>query len=69
MKHAKQDTIDKMAGLIREHPEVVEWITAWYTEELRRLPSTVQSVAVAQGRCQALGELVRFLVDAPSLAK
>jgi hypothetical protein len=37
-------------------------------QELRRLPSVVDHTGIYKGRCQVLGELVKFASDAPNLA-
>lgn len=36
--------------------------------ELERLPSAGQNVALAQGRCQVLGELYKLVSESPDLA-
>jgi len=55
-----------MAG---QYPAVVEWLGAWRQRELETLPNVApQAVAIAQGRCQVLTELVKLLQDSPDLA-
>jgi hypothetical protein len=55
-----------MAG---QYPAVVDWLGAWRQRELETLPNVApQAVAIAQGRCQVLTELVKLLQDSPELA-
>lgn len=46
----------------------MEYLAAWRKHELEALPMAMNNVAVAQGRCQVLAELNRFLLQAPELA-
>lgn len=59
----------KALGLfIRQHPEALEWLEGEYRRELEALPNAVSTVAVAQGRCQVWGELIRLLKSFPEAA-
>jgi len=49
-------------------PAVKDWLIRCADTELDRLPQTVTSTAIAQGRCQVLQELRKLLEDAPELA-
>lgn len=57
-----------MAVVARQYPDLVEWIETWRTHELENLPSALNNTAVLQGRCQVLGELVKFIKEAPDTA-
>lgn len=55
-----------MAG---QYPAFVDWLGAWRQRELETLPNVApQAVAIAQGRCQVLTELLKLLQDSPELA-
>lgn len=56
-----------IAQVAGHNPRFVEWIEEWYLSELTRLPQTVNNAAVAQGRCQALAEMVEVLKKAPGM--
>lgn len=60
--------VKSVAAVVRQHPELLEWIGEWRTHELDQLPNAINNPAVYQGRCQVLGELYKFAKDAPSLA-
>ena len=57
-----------LAHISQNVPAVKDWLVACANVELDRLPQTVTSTAVAQGRCQVLQELKRLLNEAPELA-
>jgi hypothetical protein len=57
-----------LAASVRQFPALLDWLREWEMQELRRLPTAVDNTGVYQGRCQVLGELVRFASDAPNLA-
>lgn len=67
MKAPDEDQLRHFAHLGTNGPGVVEYIEQWFKFELHRLPSVSNNVAVAQGRCQVLGELVRLISEAPTL--
>lgn len=60
--------VKSVAAVVRQHPELLEWLGEWRTHELDQLPNAINNPAVYQGRCQVLGELYKFAKDAPSLA-
>lgn len=60
--------VAQMAQVVRQYPELLIWLQDWRMSELERLPSAVDSTGIFQGRCQVLGELVKFASDAPKLA-
>lgn len=62
------EVVKALAATVRQYPDLLEWLTEWYTHELEQLPNAVNSPAVFQGRCQVLGELHRFAKDSPALA-
>jgi len=59
--------IQAMATVVRQHPELLEWIRAWRLHELEQLPHVANNPALSQGRCQVLGELYKFANDAPAI--
>jgi hypothetical protein len=59
--------IHALAASVRQHPELLEWLLEWKTHELEQLPQVVNNLALAQGRCQVLGELYKLAKDAPTL--
>jgi hypothetical protein len=62
------DVLKTLAIVSRQHPDLVNWLGEWYRHELERLPSTVNNVTLAQGRCQVLGEVHNLLTKAPDMA-
>lgn len=56
------------ATIVRQYPEILEWLEDWYRRELETLPSVINQPAVFQGRCQVLGELYKFAKESPALA-
>ena len=60
--------IKALASAVRQYPDVLTWLEQWEDLELRRLPTAVNNTAVFQGRCQVLGELVKFAKEAPAIA-
>lgn len=61
-------TTKVFATIVRQYPEVLEWLEDWYRRELETLPNAVNQPAVFQGRCQVLGELYKFAKESPALA-
>lgn len=57
-----------LAGMVRQYPDVLDFIHDWRMHELEALPLATQSPAVAQGRCQVLGELYKLLQSSPDFA-
>jgi hypothetical protein len=60
--------IKAMGMFVRQHPDFLEWLEGVYNRELEALPSVIINVGIAQGRCQALGDIVKLMKDAPSIA-
>ncbi len=57
------ETIRAFAHVSQNVPRVGKYLEEWYSTELGRLPVTANNVAIAQGRCQILGELCKLLSD------
>jgi hypothetical protein len=57
-----------MATVVRQYPELLQYIGSWHDHELSQLPFAVNNPALSQGRCQVLSELYRFAKDAPETA-
>lgn len=68
MKRPDPDVVKAFATVVRTHPVVLTWVSDWRKQELESLPYSVNTVAVAQGRCQVLNELYKLMLDAPDLA-
>ena len=58
---AKEDFVRFSKAAYAAH----EYLREWYEFALTRLPIAAGNVAIAQGRCQVLGELMKLLSDAP----
>lgn len=61
-------TIKALAHSASQHPEILEWLQAWKSQELERLPHATTNTALFQGRCQVLDEVVDLVKQAPALA-
>jgi|TARA_B100000965_G_scaffold327861_2_gene290792 hypothetical protein len=61
-------TLQSLAAVSKQFPEILEFIEAWRLHELETLPSVINNVALQQGRCQVLGEIVKLIKEAPSTA-
>ena len=61
-------TLQSLAVINKQYPEVLEFIDTWRLRELETLPSVINNVALQQGRCQVLGEIVKLVKEAPSTA-
>lgn len=68
MIRADPQTLHLAASIARQFPAFTEHIKEWRQRELEQLPNVLNSVAVAQGRCQVLTELYKLLKDSPELA-
>jgi hypothetical protein len=68
MIRPEPETVKSMAMAVRQYPELLKFFDAWRTHELENLPNALNNPAVSQGRCQVLGELLKFAKDAPDLA-
>ena len=65
MIRADERTLKAFAHIAQNVPIAVEWLESWRDLELDRLPQVIDNVAVAQGRCQVLGELISLIKKAP----
>lgn len=69
MRYPEPKVIKAIALAMRQYPEILEWIGDWKAQELESLPFASAQPAVAQGRCQVLGELYKFAKEAPQTVK
>jgi hypothetical protein len=61
-----KDVLEDAARVAKHNVRLLEFLRDWEQRELAELPMRTDNVAVGQGRCQVLQELVKFLEDAPS---
>jgi hypothetical protein len=57
-----------LAASVRQYPVIVEWLQEWRMHELEQLPNVAQNTALAQGRCQILSELTKYIEQSPEIA-
>jgi hypothetical protein len=69
MRHPELKVTKALAMVVRQYPEILEWLGEWRMIELEKLPHVINNTALQQGRCQLLGELYKFAKDAPETAK
>ena len=62
------EVITALATSVRQYPIIAEWLKEWRMHELEQLPSVAQNTALAQGRCQILTELSKFVSESPEIA-
>jgi hypothetical protein len=62
------EVIKALATSVRQYPIIAEWLKEWRMHELEQLPSVAQNTALAQGRCQILTELSKFVSESPEIA-
>jgi hypothetical protein len=67
MKRPSPDVMKALAQLHNQHPVILEWLQEWGGHELTQLPNVAQNTALAQGRCQVLLELIKFIDEAPQI--
>jgi hypothetical protein len=60
------EVIEDAARVAKHNVRLLEFLRDWEKRELAELPVRTDNVAVGQGRCQVLQELVKFLDEAPS---
>lgn len=61
--------IKALAYVLQNVPAVEQWLDNWAAVELDRLPlAPASSVAVQQGRCQVLREVLKALRESPTMA-
>jgi len=68
MKRPSPEVVKALAQIVHQYPEVAQFIQEWGSDELSRLPNATQNVALAQGRCQVLLELIKLIIESPELA-
>lgn len=69
MTRPDPELIRVLTNMTGQYPMFVEWLGSWRQRELETLPNIApQAVAIAQGRCQVLTELLKLLQDSPELA-
>jgi len=68
MKRPSPEVVKALAQIVHQYPEVAQFIQEWGSDELSRLPNAAQNVALAQGRCQVLLELIKLIIESPELA-
>jgi len=62
------EVINAMAASVRQYPILSDWIKEWRMHELEQLPNVAQNTTLAQGRCQILTELSKFISESPEIA-
>jgi len=68
MQKPSPEVVKSLANISKQYSEVLEWVENWHLHELHQLPYSLNNPALQQGRCQAIGELVRLLREAPESA-
>lgn len=68
MKRPDAKTVQVLAKVQKTSPELANWLRDWYMSELEALPNVRENVAVAQGRCRVLRELLDTLEKSPDWA-
>lgn len=58
--------IKAIAMIAKQFPDLLEYLEMWRLHELETLPSVTNNVALQQGRCQVLGEIVKLVKEAPT---
>jgi hypothetical protein len=64
----EKNVVVAFAAVVRQYPELLDWLGTWRMHELEQLPHAMNNPALQQGRCQVLGELYKFAKDAPENA-
>jgi hypothetical protein len=57
--------VKSLAIVERQHSDILKFLEEWQKHELDQLPNVTQNVALAQGRCQVLKELVELIKKSP----
>ena len=57
-----------LAASVRQYPVIAEWLQEWRMHELEQLPNVAENTALAQGRCQILSELTKYIEQSPEIA-
>jgi len=63
----EKDVLEDAARVAKHNVKLLNYLKAWQQRELTELPLRTENVAVHQGRCQVLGEIVDFLEEAPQI--
>lgn len=69
MQKPDPEIIRAFAYTAQNVPMVKKFFVDWAASELKRLPVVLNQTAVAQGRCQVLGEIASLFEEAPDLAQ
>lgn len=56
-----------LANVARDR-DIMDFLQSWRMHELENLPQALNNPALAQGRCQVLGELFKLITEAPNMA-
>lgn len=58
-----------LAACVNQYPALADWLAEWRQHELEQLPNVAhEKVTLAQGRCQVLSELSKFVSESPEIA-
>lgn len=60
--------IKSLAMASRQYPELLEWMKGIQKREVERLPWALDNLAIKQGRCQMIIELIEFIEQTPAIA-
>jgi len=60
MRQLTEPEIDDFIALGKSHPYVLAFLQEWYMDELTKLPAALDNVALKQGRCQVIKEVLRY---------
>jgi hypothetical protein len=63
----EKDVVEDAAKVAKHNVKLLNYLKSWQQRELTELPLRTENVAVFQGRCQVLGELIEFLDEAPRI--
>lgn len=61
-------TIKSLAMASRQYPELLEWMKSLRKREIEQLPWALDNLAIKQGRCQMIVELIEFIEQTPAIA-
>jgi len=61
-----KDVLEDAAKVAKHNLKLVRFLREWRDREHTELPLRLDNVAVGQGRCQVLAELVKFLEESPN---
>ena len=66
MKPPDSDTYHDIRDMVRRYPRIAKWLESVYNDEIVKLPYAmgVETVHIAQGRCQTLSEILKTLKKA-----